>query len=416
MLLGFFGESQKMKDKNKRKEQLINELIEMRQRIAELEASETRYRQKEEELRETTDYLENLFNYANAPIIVWDPEFKITRFNHAFEHLTGYTADDVIGRELSILFPEANREESLSKIERTSTGEYWDSVEIPILRKGGDVRVALWNSANIYAEDGKIIVATIAQGQDITERKEVEETLKKSEEKLRSILNNMTDYCYIISKDYKIEFMNEALIEIFGDQTGNLCYKSFFDRESPCPWTKFRDIQKQKTIRWEHYSSRLEDKDGTISKLGIWRDISERRQSEEALRESEEKYRLLVENANDAIYIIQDGFAKFHNKKTEELIGYSAEEIAKVPFANFYHPEDREKVLERRRRRLRREDVPKTYSLKMIKKSGEEIWVQFSVVLITWEGRPATIIFMTTPARPEDGGCRHPCRRYCSRF
>ena len=218
-----------MKDKNKTKEQFINELIEMRQRIAELEASEIRYRQKEEELRETTDYLENLFNYANAPIIVWDPEFKITRFNHAFEHLTGYTADDVIGRELSILFPKASRKESLSKIERTSTGEYWDSVEIPILRKDGDVRVALWNSANIYAEDGKIIVATIAQGQDITERKDVEETLKKSEEKLRSILNNMTDYCYIISKDYKIEFMNEALIEIFGDQTGNLCYKSFFD-------------------------------------------------------------------------------------------------------------------------------------------------------------------------------------------
>ena len=394
-----------MKDKNKTKEQFINELIEMRQRIAELEASETRYRQKEEELRETTDYLENLFNYANAPIIVWDPEFKITRFNHAFEHLTGYTADDVIGQELSMLFSEASREESLNKIERTSTGEYWDSVEIPILRKDGDVRVALWNSANIYAEDGKIIVATIAQGQDITERKEVEETLKKSEEKLRSILNSMTDYCYIISKDYKIEFMNEALMEIFGDLTGNLCYKAFFDSESPCPWTKSRDIQKQKTIRWEHHSSKFKgtfeiidspliNKDGTISKLGIWRDISERKQSEEALRESEEKYRLLVENANDAIYIIQDGFAKFHNKKTEELTGYSAEEIAKVPFANFYHPEDREKALERRRRRLRGEDIPKTYSLKMIKKSGEEIWVQFSVVLITWEGRPATIIFM----------------------
>ncbi|MCK4421268.1 PAS domain S-box protein, partial [candidate division WOR-3 bacterium] len=256
------------------------------------------------ELKETSDYLNNLINYANAPIIVWDPGFRITRFNHAFEHLTGYTANEVIDKELSILFPEASRDESLRKIERTLTGEYWESVEIPILRKDGDIRVALWNSANIYG-DGKTVIATIAQGIDITERRQAEETLKQSEEKLRSILNSMPDYCYIVSKDYKIEFMNKALMERFGEHTGDICYKAFFNRETPCPWTKLEDIQKGKTVRWEHYSSKLKgtfdiidsplkNKDGTISKLGIWRDISERKQAEEQIKTSLKEKEVLL--------------------------------------------------------------------------------------------------------------------------
>ncbi|MDD5711835.1 MAG: PAS domain S-box protein, partial [Smithellaceae bacterium] len=128
----------------------------------------------EEELRQTRNYLENLLDYANAPVIVWDPSFRITRFNHAFERLTGYRSEEVIGRELALLFPETSREDTLAQIQRTLAGEYWETVEIPILRKDGGIRIALWNSANIYMDDGRTLVSTIAQGQDITERKQVE--------------------------------------------------------------------------------------------------------------------------------------------------------------------------------------------------------------------------------------------------
>ncbi|NPV91817.1 MAG: PAS domain S-box protein [Firmicutes bacterium] len=134
----------------------------------------------EETLRETRDYLENLINYANAPIIVWDPDFRITRFNRAFEHLTEYSADAVLGQSLEILFPADRKQEVMDVIGRTASGEYWEVVEIPILHKGGDIRTVLWNSANILDESGNI-VATIAQGQDITERKIVEEALRKSQ-------------------------------------------------------------------------------------------------------------------------------------------------------------------------------------------------------------------------------------------
>jgi PAS domain S-box-containing protein len=137
----------------------------------------TERKQAEEVLRQTRDYLESLFNYANAPIICWDAKFKITRFNHAFEHLADYKTEEVMGKDLSVLFSKESSEQSLSKITRTLSGEHWEVVEIPILRKSGDIRIVLWNSANVYAEDGKTLIATIAQGQDITERKRAEEAL-----------------------------------------------------------------------------------------------------------------------------------------------------------------------------------------------------------------------------------------------
>ncbi|HVP37359.1 MAG TPA: PAS domain S-box protein [Terriglobales bacterium] len=184
----------------------------------------------EDALRETSEYLENLFNYANAPIICWDTKSKITRFNHAFEHLTEYKSEEVIGKDLSFLFPVDSKEESLGKIRQTLSGEYWDVVEVPILRKDGEIRIALWNSANIFAEDGKTIVATIAQGQDITERKKREEEikalnehLKQHEAELASSNKELEAFSYSVSHDLRaplrnIDGFSHALLEDYADK------------------------------------------------------------------------------------------------------------------------------------------------------------------------------------------------------
>jgi PAS domain S-box-containing protein len=127
-----------------------------------------------EQLREAGDYLENLFESANAPIIVWNPELRITRYNRACQRLTGHTADDVVGQELGVLFPVGSREESIAKILDATKGNSGESPEIPILRKNGTIRIALWNAANILNGDRTAVIATIAQGQDITERKRAE--------------------------------------------------------------------------------------------------------------------------------------------------------------------------------------------------------------------------------------------------
>jgi PAS domain S-box-containing protein len=128
-----------------------------------------------EKLREARDYLNNLLDHARAPIIVWDSEYRITRFNHAFERLTGFKASDVVDSSLKMLFPKGEVERSLKYIRRAIAGERWEAVEIPVQRINGEVRTVLWNSATIFASDGKTLEATIAQGQDITERKRVDE-------------------------------------------------------------------------------------------------------------------------------------------------------------------------------------------------------------------------------------------------
>ncbi len=115
-------------------------------------------------------YLENLFNYASVPIIVWNSDFEITRFNHAFERLTGKTVKDVLGCPIEILFPDDRCDEAMIQIHHTMDGERWESVEIPILGADGTIRTVLWNSATLYSNDSKTVVATIAQGQDVTER------------------------------------------------------------------------------------------------------------------------------------------------------------------------------------------------------------------------------------------------------
>jgi PAS domain S-box-containing protein len=134
----------------------------------------TEHGQAEAALPQSEGEYRNLITFANAPIIVWDPQFRITLFNRAFEHLTGRKAEEVIGQNFEIFLPENDRTETMDLIKKTHEGEHWESVEIPILTKKGGIRTVLWNSASIFGPDGKTIVSTIAQGQDITDRKKIE--------------------------------------------------------------------------------------------------------------------------------------------------------------------------------------------------------------------------------------------------
>jgi hemerythrin-like metal-binding protein/PAS domain S-box-containing protein len=140
----------------------------------------TAHKRMEKLLSETNSYLENLITYANAPIIVWDPQFRITRFNHAFEILSGRSEADVVNRPLEILFPPEFIQDSMVLIRATATGERWKTVEIKILHSEKSVRTVLWNSATLFAADGRTPIATIAQGYDITERQRLEADIEKT--------------------------------------------------------------------------------------------------------------------------------------------------------------------------------------------------------------------------------------------
>jgi PAS domain S-box-containing protein len=121
---------------------------------------------------------------------------------------------------------------------------------------------------------------------------------------------------------------------------------------------------------------------------------AENKQAEEVLRKSEEKYRLVVENANESIVIAQDGVFKFINPKTIELTGCSPEELLSKPFAELIHPDDRKMVLKNHLRKLKGENFHNVYSFRILDKNGNIKWVEINAVLINWEGKPATLNFL----------------------
>jgi len=133
------------------------------------DALERAYDEREQAKVETNNannLLQTVIEYANAPIIEWTPDLIITRFNKAFEVMSGYVAAEVIGKPVSMLFPGGRWIEGVT-------------TEIPIRRKNGEVRIVLWSSANIYAADGVTFTGVIAQGLDITERVRREQELRR---------------------------------------------------------------------------------------------------------------------------------------------------------------------------------------------------------------------------------------------
>ena len=129
---------------------------------------------------------------------------------------------------------------------------------------------------------------------------------------------------------------------------------------------------------------------GAIANARLFTELQE---AEKALRASEEKYRLLVQNANDAIFIIQDGVIKFSNRKTEILFGYSARELAAIPFLNLVLPDDREYVQDRTAEGFGDENYHQPRSFRIGNKEGKECWVELKTVDIEWEGKAATLNF-----------------------
>jgi PAS domain S-box-containing protein len=129
--------------------------------------------------------------------------------------------------------------------------------------------------------------------------------------------------------------------------------------------------------------------------LSISRDTSERKKTEEALRESERKYRELIEYANEAINVAQDGMLKLANPRMAELTGYPVETLCSMPFQSFIYPDDQSMVVERHEKRMKGEDVPSRYVFRLAGKEGDIKWVEISSVAINYEGRPATLNFLS---------------------
>jgi PAS domain S-box-containing protein len=157
---------------------------------------------------------------------------------------------------------------------------------------------------------------------------------------------------------------------------------------------------KKKEEELDRYRSHLEELVGertaalSVANEQLRGEISERKRSELALRESEEKYRLLVDNSSDAIFVIQDGRVTFPNSKARHLSREMKIDISRQPFFDFIHPDDNEAVLKWYKQCLKGGDTPGMCTFKLIDHTGREHWVELNAVLIHWEKKLAALNFM----------------------
>ena len=318
----------------------------------------TERKRAEEALRETTEYLQNLFDHANAPIITWDSGFHITRFNHAFEHLTGRSQEEVLGKTLDVLFPDESRKASMALIQNTLVGERWETVEIPIFNIDGSTKTVLWNSANVLDSEGKL-TATIAQGVDITDRKRADATLKVSEHKYRTLVENIPEKIFV--KDALLAYVscNALYARDLGIAAEGIEGKTDFDFYPRDLAEKYRaddravmesgatsTIDERYVLNGvESWVSTLKtpirDNAGNISGiLGIFHDITEKKRAEEELRESEGRYRTLAEASPDQIFIVgRDDTIKYVNSAALKLFRRSYDQVVGTSRKNLFPPD-----------------------------------------------------------------------------
>ena len=124
-------------------------------------------------------------------------------------------------------------------------------------------------------------------------------------------------------------------------------------------------------------------------------DITEQESALEQLKAAEEKYRMVVENASEAIAVSQDGQVKFWNRQLCALTGFADDTIAGLEFADFVHPDDLTEVMQHYRRRLSGEEMSAQYNIRLLTHHGEAKWVIVHSVQIDWEGRPASLVMLT---------------------
>lgn len=120
-----------------------------------------------------------------------------------------------------------------------------------------------------------------------------------------------------------------------------------------------------------------------------------RRAAVQALKKSERDYRHLIEHASEAIFVIQNLMLRMGNPKLTEMTGYTTQELATFPVTTFIYPDDRPMVVERYEKRILRENVPNRYTFRLLRKDGTVCWVELSVAVISWDDRPAVLVFLT---------------------
>ncbi len=256
----------------------------------------------------------------------------------------------------------------------------------------------------------------------IIDRLSSRQALQASEERYRFITENTADIIWMLDKNLDYTFISPSVTRLNGFTVEEAMSRGIAQRMTPESLDKIARALENGSIpildstpgqkRWFTIEMETYHKNGStvwmetsmalitdasgeiIGMLGTSRDISTRRQAEQALRNSEEKYRLVVENAHEAIFITQDGMIKFANQNTASMMLLRQEDLLSTPFADFIYQDDKEYIVNRHMRRLKGEVLEEVAEFCVIRGDGQIRWAELRAILIEWEGRPAALNFV----------------------
>ena len=251
---------------------------------------------------------------------------------------------------------------------------------------------------------------------EAAERRKAEQRSRESEAIYRSILNASADDITVTDLQGRITLLSPKAVSMFGfdrpeeglgrhvteflvpeDRERATAKLVFILRGAPADPAEYRAVRKDgTTLDIEVHTDIVPGLDGRPSGfVVIVRDVTARKLAEATLRDSEEKYRTLVERANEGIIIVQQGVLVFANRKMSDMVGVPVDELTGRSFIDFVWPADREQAFSNYTRRLSGESIPSEYELRIVGAGGAEKWVYASAALIRWQGRPATLDLVT---------------------
>ena len=445
------------KEKETTRQELIQELEKLRKRVASLEQAEARRLEVQKEDAETMGLYKSILDNIALGVWVTDADDVIRYANRGMEMIAGVTKQRLWGANVLKDLPEsAIRHFKKHYLEARESLQPLYYNEVPVTTRAGRLTYQSgWLIPRIKVGRLEGMICTV---EDITKQRHIRKTLHKTEEKYCELVENANVVILRMDMEGKVTFFNEFAQKFFGYREDEIIGRNVvgsivpdtpkFSRQvrsmlrnigqhpSRYASTEYKNVRKDGEKVWMSWKNKaVLDEGGEVSEvLCVGTDISvikrhegllqqcrsnlesqvrvrtaqltkaneelqheilERKWTEGVLRTSEEKYRLVVENASEGILIIQDGFFRFMNPKAIKIMGRTYQELTSKSFIEFIHPDDRDMVMENHLRKLKGDNLPLIYWCRIIDGGGNTKWVEANPVLITWMGRPANLTFFS---------------------
>ncbi|MFO7569137.1 MAG: PAS domain S-box protein, partial [Smithellaceae bacterium] len=369
-------------------------------------------RQIEADLVASAREIHDLYHNAPCGYHSLDEEGKIVRINETELAWLGYTREELIGRPYTQILSDASRAGFQSAFARLKQQGNISDVEYDMLRKDGSRLPVLVTASAVTDEQGRFVMSR-SMVMDISSRCEVEERLRESEELYRTALETTSDGISIVQKR-KYVYVNKKLMETIGRPDESLIGKTagvhIHPDDRKLLAENYEATVKDMPVPHSTYDLRIVKPDGSVAivsvinvtityrgepaTLAFITDITQKRQYEAALRESEELYRTALESTSDGVTIVQKGKYVYVNRRMLDTIGRPDLNLIGAVQGAYIHPDDWSGITEAFDHRQKGDPIPTDYELRVAKPDGSEVHLHINTVIVKYQGAPAMLSFV----------------------